>query len=465
MPLALAFVWALAVLPIQSSGAGAGAAACNNLTRSVAIAPNTSPAVTAQCTQITVSVGGSSYSTPPSCVVGYTQQLETVWTCGPAAEGLHCDPQGSKATHATYSDGACPTASGLTNGASWSDWTSVPANLVSIISGLSSCVPPKRTEDWDYSAKVVACRQSMAEAPIFNGAGQAQWMGNPNEVIPDVPSFNPFSTAYEVAAESGSASSQPVLQSVRAAFGKLAGARFAVAVTVEHYAPGSASPEHQSFAVYDGGMSADGLFDLVRSTQVYSDGEPAEILHRRYFDGEVLRYLTEGAGEGSAFSRAAAEQKQLWRVELAPELRPVYAWLRNPFQIPTFESEPYVEEAASSGVVISRMFESGSTVFAGKQYFVSPETLDVPIVTSTLVLDEAGRTCESTSYSDFRQIAPGVWRPFKQECVLYLDRTSTGTRVRVSHEFRGARALAESEVTQQIVGAQFPADTVWSIWL
>ncbi len=465
MTLTLAFIWASSVLPAQSSGASGGAAACNNLTRSVAIKPGTSPAVTAQCTQITVSVGGSSYSTPPSCVVAYTQQLETVWTCGPAAEGLHCDPQGSKASHASYYDGACPSASGSTNGASWSDWASVPANLVSIISGLSSCVPPKRKDDWDYSAKVEACRQSTAEAPIFNGAEQAQWLGNPNEVIPDVPSFNPFSTDYELAAESGSASSQPMLQSVRAAFGGLAGARFAVAVNVEHYAPGATSPEHQSFAIYEGAMSVDGLFDVVRSTQISSDGKPAEIRHRRYFDGEVLRYLTEGAGEGMAFSRRAAEQKQLWRVELAPELRPVYAWLRNPFQIPTFEGASYIAEAASSEVVISRTFEFGSMVFAGKQYFVSPETFDVPIVTSTLVLDEAGRTCESTSYSDFRQIAPGVWRPFRQECVLHLDRTPTGARVRVSHEFRTARVLSEAEVTGQVVDAQFPAEIVWSIWL
>ena len=121
------------VTPVAVAQGGAG---CNNATRSVSIQAGASTPVTAECADISVMVMGFGISSPPSCVVAYTHYLETVWSCGPQLPGFNCDPQGSKAYHNNYSDGACPITDGVTDGMTWTYPWDIPDALAEIVWGL-----------------------------------------------------------------------------------------------------------------------------------------------------------------------------------------------------------------------------------------------------------------------------------------------------------------------------------------
>ena len=464
MPTITLLTLAIASSVSQSTGTGTAAPACNNLTRTLAIAAGTTPAVTQNCPQITVSVAGSSFSTPASCIVAYTHYLESVWTCGPAATGLHCNAQGSQATHKNYTGGACPSVAGLTSGMSWGSWADVPANLVAIIQGMSSCVPPTESSEWDYSASVSNCKTVTGSGNLTSGGSGSGWFGHPGELILDIERYNPFATQYEAAAERGAHSPQAQLRAVSDAFAAVGAAQVEVEVTVEHFDAGVDTPRNVNFSIHRGVVTDSGLFDITRTSTSTNAGERAIFDTRRVFDGELLREQTLTSGEGNAYSKAYADANRLWQMEVLPELRPLYTWIRNPYQIARFADQTFVEAPHGEATLVQLIQSGPSGRFVGKEYVVAPDARDVPVVTSTRILDEFGRPCETSSFSDFREIAPNVWRPFDVDSQILLDREPHGARVRIHLRFRQAQPMAPQEATAAVLGAEFSNTVEWNVW-
>jgi hypothetical protein len=111
--------------------APAMAQACNNLTRTVAVAAGISGHAEETCGQFTISVAGQSVSGPAKCTIGYAQYMGTVYACGPTAPDLHCKPRGNKVIVHNYAGGGCPNLAGLNPG-TWGSWSSFDgqANLL-----------------------------------------------------------------------------------------------------------------------------------------------------------------------------------------------------------------------------------------------------------------------------------------------------------------------------------------------
>jgi hypothetical protein len=461
--------------PVHGQGVSAtGTTNCNNVGRVVAVPSGVSGSiVTENCSQITVTVAGASYSTPSSCTVAYTHYLETVWACQGTTPGLDCDPEGSIATHVNYIGGACPNVAGLASGMSWGAWSEVPQNLVAIIQGMSSCIPPTPMDEFDYSAKTTRCRSGTQplrsqEPPrdtrsTPDGTVVVPWNGDPRTAVPGSEAFNPFKTDYDLASASGGGALQPDLRRVSAAFPGIPGVALRARVQVKDFEPGAEHPRSTVDLEIEGRLAADGTFDVVR-TSVARNGADERILHRReVFDGVLLIRATQGAEEANAYTLDYARRIELWRMQVLPTLRPLHRWLVNPFEIPGFATHTYRREAAEGLVFVRKIAQGSRASYVDQVFTVDAASAPVPHVLSTAILDEQGDAIESSTFSNPRAFGPGFWRPAEVQHTLFLDAQPLGRRVELRYWIDEAHPLTAEEAAA-IHTAPYPENVDWSVW-
>ncbi|MEW5749056.1 MAG: hypothetical protein AB1793_09800 [Candidatus Thermoplasmatota archaeon] len=432
--------------------------------------------VEVNCAQITVSVAGFSFSTPEKCTVAYAEYMESVYTCGPAATNLHCDPQGYQATIYAYADGACPDITGLTNGMSWDSWNDVPANLVDIIKAMSSCIAPTKTVTFDWSAKVRPCKSQRdpPETPLRSGVGgdgreYFQTTEDPRAYGWGSPRVHLFETDYDRAMESGGGTSDPLLQKVETSCGPLPGVSLVVALDVEHYAAGSDVPEHRYTCRYEGNISSDETFDLVETSVAPLDNETWIRRERDLFDGVMLVYHTEGTPEGGAFLPEYLADGAPMKADIWPNLLPLYRWLRNPFQISRFASHAYTSEETGELVTLRKMWEGAGVSYVDRTFLIDGDSFSYPRVLSTEIRgpvigpDGECQVRTSDAFADFREVTPGTMRPFDIEHTVYVNGRRDGRRVRWHYRIEKARILSEDEIEAIPFGALEPG-TIWTVW-
>lgn len=454
----------------------AAAADCNHLTRTLQQPAGITGSVSTNCAQVTVSVAGQSFSTPASCVVAYSHYLASVYSCGPAATGIHCNPQGYKATIKNYSDGACPSVSGLTSGMTWSGWDEVPANLVAIIQGLGSCVAPKMDSTFDWSASVVACpkkaqppngqtgeplppRSQATPGLPSDGSGLAVWQGDPRLLIHGE-FFNPFGSAYDAAMQPRCTSSA-LLGEVESHFAPLAGAEIDVSLELRHYAAGASEPAHVWSAGYEGRISSEGTFDLVQ-TSIARQGEAGYLATlRQYYDGHLLAFSPGEGPVSNAYSPSYAGGKWIWATELLPQLRPLYWWLGNPFRIPRFESHRYTTDVREGVTYLEKRASERHGGYVDLAYAVDTDNAGVPAIVSSQVLEPSGSPRETVVFGDFRAVADRVYRPFAITYTIFPDGFEQGRRVECRYRFNRARLLEAQQVTA-IREAEL--ESLWHVW-
>lgn len=454
----------VAALAATSAHAQAATApACNNLTRTLQQAAGVTGSVSTNCAQITVSVAGSSFSTPPSCLVAYTHYLESVYACGPAATGLHCNPEGYQADIKNYQNGACPSVSGLTNGMSWGSWSDVPANLVAIIQGMTSCVAPTVSATFDWSATVKACKavaqgefsfgaaDPNAPAGAANAPTEELWHGNPRALFSGA-SANPFENAYH-AAMRDSQVSDPLLSEVEHNARPIAGVDCEFELEVRHFAEGSDSPEHTSTHLYSGRIAASGAFDLVQTSVAVRDGETRLVRQRQFFDGQMLVYAKEGAPIHSVFAPSYTERFPIWNVELLPQLGVLHHWLSNPYGIPRFAEHRYEATVREARVLLEKRILVGEREYVDRDFVVELDARSGAHVTRSRILEPNGGIREHTSFSDVRQVQRGVHRPFRITVTQFVDGRADGRRVEWSYRIARATAL-DAETAAEVRTAQ-----------
>ncbi|MEW5749049.1 MAG: hypothetical protein AB1793_09765 [Candidatus Thermoplasmatota archaeon] len=432
------------------------------------------------CAQITVSVAGFSYSTPPKCTVAYARYMESVYTCGPALPNFNCNPQGYQATIKNYLNGRCPDVTGLTDGMSWDSWDDVPPNLLAIIAAMSTCIDPQVETTFDWSASVTACpsQRNPPETPLRSGTGgdghaYSQTTEDPRAQGWGLPRVHPFETDYERAMASGGGSSDPLLQKVEASFPPLSGVFLAVSLDVEHYPRESDIPEHVWTCRYDGSITSDETFDLAQTSVVQRNiatGIETWIRReRQLFDGVMFLYHTEGTPEGGAFLPEALQDGPVLGTEIRPNLFLLHWWLRNPFQISRFASHTYTSEKAGALVTLRKLDQSGGGSYVSREFVIDPDTVSYPRVLSAEirgpVIGPSGevQVRESTAFADFREVAPGAMRPFDIDHTVFYDGRRDGRRVRRHYRIEKARILSEDEIEAIPFGALEPG-TIWTVW-
>lgn len=445
---------------------------CNNLTRSLAQPSAVTGAAPPQtCGTLAVSVAGVGYGPPAECPVAYTHYLESVYTCGPVATGIDCDPQGSQASLKVYQNGSCPNLTGLTDGMQWDAWDSVPENLVAIIEGMSQCVPPSVTETFDDSARCTRCslvggHQTVVMHSGFDPSGHEyiQAFEDPRLQAAGIPGANIFETPRSAAMKAAAGTTLPLLAQVDSAFPPLAGAQFDISLTMEHYDDGDTEPNTSRSLMYSGRMAVDGTFDLVQSTVATRGAERLPRHHRLLFDGATLVTHTRGSIDGSAYTpEYLAAVPQLLRSELLPHLQPLYRWINNPFQISRFPQHTYSSEDSSFGVMLRKQALSDGEVFVDREILVGTPAGGVPRVLSTQVLDPVGRVMEATTFSRFQELTPGVSRPLRIEHVVYYDRLPTGRRVSWSYRIDAATPLSAADA-EAVSAAALDDEIIWTVW-
>ncbi len=454
-------------------GAG-GAPVCNDLSRTLQQPAGVSgQVVITDCAQITVSVGGSSYSTPPTCVVAYSQYCDSVYTCGPAAEGIHCDPRGYKAAIKNYRNGRCPDIAGLANGMFWEEWADVPANLVAIIQAMSSCVLPEVSETFDWSASTTACSQGEVVEPGVqgdaSGVRRTSGSGDPRALVEGCPFRNPFETPYGVAMRAGGGVAEPLLQEVETHHPPLHGAALSVALEVRHYEAGSLEARHVSALLYDGRIAASGTFDLVRTSILYGE-ETLLGRERQLFDGIFLAFATLGAPEGRVLGPRHQEESPVWSVEILPYLQPLHRWLENPFDLSRFASHRYSVAPQGAGgerILLEKSVQAGPRAYVDRRLLLERPSRSggagPRCVRESWILDASGEVREKSSFGDFREVAPGVWRPFRIEHTVFLGVRPRGARIEWRFRIDSAMPLTR-EQAEQIPHATLDGPDAWLVW-
>ena len=456
----------LLIFSAASRASAQVASGCNNLTRRAEILPGTSPPVTQDCPRIMVTVGVVEFQTPAECIVAFTQQIETVWSCGPAASGLNCIPDSSKAFHASYHDGGCPSTVGLTNGQVFSSWDEVPSDVIGVIQGITACTPPIRTLDFDYSARCRTCPEvelPRGPTPLHRESdlpGVSRWTGDPREAFDKLTPYDPFLTEYDRAMAGGHVSDR-LLASAMAAAPGVPGMRFEADIEVLHFDAGHGLPVHRSSMNRVGALTRHGTFDCVDSSIVESGGEAVLVKQRLAFDGFLLFSETQGAEEGNVYTLPHAVERGIWRVQVLPELLPLHAWIVNPYGIATFDRHRFSVERWSGKSSVEKHTADGTAI--DKTYLVDTDTYGVPVVLQSIVLDRNGQTRERTSFANFAELAPGLWRPLEIHRELFLDGDPDGRHIELSYEIRSASVLTDEEA-RSVSRLSLPRDQTWNLW-
>ncbi|MEW6073051.1 MAG: hypothetical protein AB1726_10745 [Planctomycetota bacterium] len=187
------------------------------------------------------------------------------------------------------------------------------------------------------------------------------------------------------------------------------------------------------------------------------------------FDGVTYVYHTEGSPEGGAFLPEYLGDGSILHSAIQSNLMSFFGWLRNPFQISRFASHRYTATEGEGVVTLRKVWEGSGVSYVDRTIVIDAGTSSYPRVLSTEILgpligpDGETEIRETTSFADFREVAPGVMPPFEIDHTVYTDGRCDGPRVRRHYRIQEARLLSDEEIEAIPFGALEPG-TIWTIW-
>jgi hypothetical protein len=437
---------------------------CNDQSRTKQITAGQYNLASKSCATVSFSVGGLTVTTPSTCATGFTMYRGTVYSCGPASTGTHCNANGYKVYITFYSGGDCPNLAGLVGG-SYSSWADVPQALQKAL----NCVPPKAEtpNTFDWSASVTSCATVQPPAGVgvvetaVNGDTFVLHQGDFSSVV-SAPEHNPFSTAFDAAQSSDPAVLPPLLAAAYQRYSPLAAASVTAEVTISE-AYGSAAPHARRAIRIEGVVRADGRFDLVLVEASTVEGQPATLADRLVFDGSVLMSLTEGGETGSVYPTSYTGFDRTFAA-LCGVVGPIHDWLARPLHMPVFEGASYAFEpgSAPSEQRARRFVPFGSGTMCSEEHLIRT-VADVSSIASTALFDAAGNAVDTWTFAEDAVVAPGIVRPKRVHRTVCLDAAPTGRRVDVDLSVLRAQSLDASAAV--VPSPAFASDQLWQIWL
>jgi hypothetical protein len=456
-------------LPGSSPPLSAQSPGCNNTTRESDIVAGDHNMSETTCQQLTFSVAGQSYSTPAKCLRGGAHYSETVYKCNGPLLNWNCNPKGHQVPVTTYTDGACPQMPQL-NVLSWDSWKKVPEELAKAM----TCTPPKKHEDKDWSATLKACGTSTEPDPTALVSGQTYvgsdnqtflaWMGAWTDQQAQPWAGPDFLTAYDLAQSSSPSVLSGVMHQVAVDHATPPGAQVSATIKIEHFDAEGSSPSNVFTSQVKGSITADGHFDLTRSIATTDEaGNPDVLVHHTTRDGMALRDLFQGGDAGCAFSGTYPHKDRALATNCA-DVRPIFWWLYDPFELPLFDGVQFVESSGTQAgeILARRMVGEGASSYIGTEYAVDTSgTVTHPL--RHTVYDSSGHVREETLFENDYAIGGSVWRPATSRTTTYLDGTTAGPRIIVTVTITRASLLTAAQASA--VPAAFPDTQMWEVWL
>ncbi len=449
----IVFLWACSGRVAAQPSTG-----CNDQSRTVQIVAGFHNSLEEQCGTFSIDVAGVGFTSPSKCLKGAANYAGTVYSCGGTSTGIDCNPNGYQVSIQLLNGGACPDLLGLVTGGSFPSWDDVPEAIVTAL----SCVPPSITETFDWSASTTRCNfgsQSMDDVGtvVTSPSGEIYTisMGDPQPLL-NQSVANVFMSAYDAAQSPSVTQIAAPLADVLADYGVIQGLELTAEVTVTHGAPYT----NTHVAQLQGRLFADGRFDLTETVLAAKDGVVDPLSRRLICDGSAVALLSNQAEDGLAWSVGSAALDEVLPT-LTLSVWPLYRWLVDPFDIPTFEDLDYAvsTDAATSVTAVTRLHDPSQGA-AAKVYQLDDNGA-VSHPASISVLDPSGLLRRQVVFGDHKTVADGVWRPFSVERQEFLSPGSQAGDVVVSVRIIRTRVLGGTEFEVDL-----PSDPNqrWLIW-
>jgi hypothetical protein len=436
-----------------------GQATCNHTGKVVSITAGDHNFSTTPCGSFSIVVAGSTIQGPASCIRGGAHYAGTVYVCQGSANLTNCKNQGFKVALSTYSDGGCPDLTGLIPGATFTSWANVPT---AVRNGLK-CVPPKKKDTFDWSASTTDCPTGTKQRPVvgqvYQGGSGAFYTVAEGPTSSSTGAHNPFLTAYDTAQSSSPAVVQGILGSlVIPLHPRFAGATLTGVVTIEHASDGEAVERTVSV---EGSMLSNGRFDISTTYGIVQEGRA--VSHGKWitFDGNALASTADGSENGNLWPAPGAGFAARVANE-ASEIAPLYQWVRDPFDIPWFDSVSYEETTDGATTFVRSHLSADLGGGVDREYEID---ISGPVVhpIAARVYDLTGALREETLFKDYRAVAPGKWRPFHMTRTIWLAPASNQDHVTVTLSLSAAKLL--DEAAQAAVPKPCADSHLWFVWL
>lgn len=469
---------ALASLALASSSGAqvAGSSGGNDLGREIVITAGTQSHAATPCGPVVIFgrgavFGSKALQTPTSCTMGFMDVSQDIYSCSGAIAGVDCDPFGYQATVMVSRGGGCPTLPDFSDLSPTilSGWATLPA----VVLRSRLCTTPQKTAFTDLSARIVlgpadseAGLVSLEGKTVANSQGRVgvirstEWAA---AIVGAQGSFNPLLSAFDVA-QTGDAGDLPGLLSILAVQQEgLNGVELKAAVRIEHWEAAGLEPSNVFVETLTGNLLADGRFDLDRTFEGASQGDPVSIEHETSFDGQTLRDLPALGELGSVVDLKTGSPNSVHDVYLLA-IQPAYDWLADPFWLPMFESGVTTVESSPSPseYLVQRTYPlvNGGT-FVGEQYAIAMR--DGQLISVQLTeLNVDGSTRALWEYGNYFEVVDGIWRPSAVTFTDYLDSSAGGRRIVTSIQIEQARAISLDDA--QLVPMPFSTSRLWQVW-
>jgi len=450
--------------PAQSGGT------CSNESRTLQQAAGIINEAKAGCTQLSFTIVGQSMETPAECTIGYAQYHESVYSCGPSAQCVDCDPKGHQADIDSFSGGGCPDLSELLQfiGGSWDDYKDVPEAVIKAL----SCTPPKKSSTYDDSASVQRCPDcgneeeatELESGVVYQGAGDSHylfWTLSLDGLVGE-DSFNPMVSVFDLAQTASPADIGGTFGEVLEAHGTLSGTNLSASVEIAHFENGggveSAYEERLS-----GRILATGQFDLRITTSASKGGRQTVLDKQVTFNGMALTALGSAWEAGNVYTPDSEAWDLVFSGQTAA-IQAVYDWMCSPYSIPKFQDMDLVElETTSGDVVVQRRVPGPDGPWKSSEYLFERRQ-DVVLPARSTTFDPLGRVREECLFRNYRQVGEGsgALRPFTVIREMYLDGSPDGRRIRVTVNVHSAEGLDEEQA--QTVPTLPQAGQAWRVW-
>jgi hypothetical protein len=232
-------------------------------------------------------------------------------------------------------------------------------------------------------------------------------------------------------------------------------------VSARHFEAGAASPTSDVQFSIDGRLSADGTFDVFKDFPARNGHEVKLIRRRMTFDGHLLTFTTHTAAEQNAYGLEYALGQRLFDFQIVPALGALHGWIVDPFGLPGFASHEYATAAAGGRMTLELPSRSGK--HADRRIVVNTSAYPVPVIEESMVFDLLGSPRVRETFGAFREVAPGVWRPFWSRRELLLQGVEQSPRVVTEIELSEARELSAAECTA-LSAPRLEEELPWNVW-
>lgn len=433
--------------PTQTQTPGVLVPACNNQTRSLQIPAGTTQTET-DCAVWSITVLGVTFTSPASCPNSRTVRDEDTWSCGPAAEGIHCKARGYQVHVKQYAlDNPCPGIPGT-----------LPSTLEEANAAVQCKALPLTNEFNVWSATVTNCvtadpQQGFEEGVHAPRHDEIRSIGRDLYVVhhgsldlfPAEPweaalldRFDPLRTLTprdHPGALGATLVSHPALPGV----GELQASVVFEFLDVPGY--GTIRNEHRvagtvlgsrRFALVDTGFVAD------------EDGKRDLSVSQYRFDGRRFIHGERGAEYQNVFLASSGGAKEALQYD-AQFVWPLLGWVQDPFWIPRMPGTTWESIARGDTVQVVERYAQVPG-FGWSTY-----TIDVSSGRAQPVridgFDARGSLVVRRDFSDYRQLLPEVWRPMSVQ-ESHFDARSGALTSRVTTRIDSARALGLREASE-----------------